>query len=75
MIYRKPYDDLDTSIARLNAFVRLLDHLHEMEPPDRQALHESEGFLLEATIRECHQARLAFDSTWSWATAANDRRA
>lgn len=75
MIYRKPYDDLDTSIARIAAFVRLADHLHELEPDYRHSLRESEGFLFEALGMECHRARQHFDAIWHITKAANDRRA
>lgn len=73
MFIRKPYDELDNALAKLDAFIRLISHLQDQEFEDRRQLQESEGFLVEAMIAESHRARRAFDRTWSL-VAANDRR-
>ena len=74
MLYRKPYDELDNCIAKLDAFTRLISHLQDIEPTDRDALRESEGRVVEQMLHEVRKARRAFDLCWSVIATANDRK-
>lgn len=73
-MHRRPYDELDNALAKLDAFTRLISHFQDMPAEDRGQYAEGEGFLLEAMMAESARARQSFNQCWRMSRPANDRR-